>query len=90
MLGYIRRGDIQNEIYSKLKNTRIVDVHQHLNPMALAPRTIDDIIFYHYLVTELIATGISIDKIFIDRNREIKRIITIYEVYKIYYNLLMS
>ena len=64
MLGYIQRGDIQNEIYSKLKNTRIVDVHQHLNPMALAPRTIDDIIFYHYLVTELIATGISIDKIY--------------------------
>lgn len=58
------REEIFNEIYNELKNIRIVDVHQHLNPVALAPRAIDDIIFYHYLVTELIAAGVPRDKMY--------------------------
>jgi len=58
------REKVFNEIYSELKNTKIVDVHQHLDPAALAPRTIDDIIFYHYIVTELIAAGAPRDKMY--------------------------
>jgi len=58
------REKVFNEIYSELKNVKIVDVHQHLDPAALAPRTIDDVIFYHYIVTELIAAGAPRDKMY--------------------------
>ncbi len=68
------RDEIFNEIHSELKSIRVVDVHEHLNPGALAPKTIDDIIFYHYLVTELIAAGAPRERMYllsgVDRLRE--------------------
>jgi len=48
---------LYEELLSSIKEMPVVDIHNHLNPEALSPRGIDDIIFYHYIVTELATAG---------------------------------
>ena len=50
-------GPLFDELFSEILRIPVVDVHNHLNPEALAPRSIDDIVFYHYIVTELASSG---------------------------------
>jgi glucuronate isomerase len=51
--------DILDELYNEFMNIEVVDIHQHLNPLHLAARSYEDILFYHYIVTELASAGMS-------------------------------
>lgn len=48
---------IYDELLSEIKSMPVIDVHQHLNPVSLSAKSIDDIVFYHYIVTELVSSG---------------------------------
>ncbi|MCS7110679.1 MAG: hypothetical protein N3D82_01800 [Ignisphaera sp.] len=48
---------IYSELFDEIKGIPVVDVHQHLNPASLSAKSIDDIVFYHYIVTELVSSG---------------------------------
>ncbi len=48
---------IYDELYRNIKDLEIVDVHNHLNPCALSLKNYEDIVFYHYIVTELETSG---------------------------------
>lgn len=48
---------IFDEIYSFIEKSHVVDVHNHLNPNSLSLRNYEDVIFYHYIVTELASSG---------------------------------
>ncbi|TDA38115.1 MAG: hypothetical protein DSO09_05170, partial [Candidatus Methanomethylicota archaeon] len=50
---------IYEDIYSLIKNIEIIDIHNHLNPQALSLRNYEDVIFYHYIKTELANAGMS-------------------------------
>lgn len=45
------------ELFDEIKGIPVVDIHQHLNPLSLSAKSIDDIVFYHYIVTELTSSG---------------------------------
>jgi glucuronate isomerase len=51
--------EIFNELYNEFMKIEVVDIHQHLNPLHLAARSFEDIVFYHYIVTELASAGMS-------------------------------
>ncbi len=42
---------------SALAEIPAIDVHSHLNPRALAARSLGDLLFYHFVTTELLAAG---------------------------------
>jgi len=44
-------------IYSEIDDLPLYDLHNHLNPRSLAPSSFDDVIFYHYIVSELASAG---------------------------------
>jgi len=50
---------IYEDIYSLIKNIEIIDIHNHLDPQALSLRNYEDVIFYHYIKTELANAGMS-------------------------------
>ncbi|MEM4789134.1 MAG: hypothetical protein QXV06_05020, partial [Ignisphaera sp.] len=43
----------------ELIELEVVDIHQHLNPSQLTAKSFEDIIFYHYIVTELASAGMN-------------------------------
>jgi len=47
------------EMYGEIENIPLIDVHEHLNPLKLSHSGFEDIIFYHYIVTELVSAGMS-------------------------------
>lgn len=49
--------EIFNEIYQSIEKLEIFDIHNHLNPQALSLRNYEDVIFYHYIKTELVNAG---------------------------------
>lgn len=49
-----------SSISDSITDVPVIDVHNHLNPRSLSPRGFGDIIFYHYIVTELRSAGLSI------------------------------
>ncbi|MDK6028953.1 hypothetical protein QPL79_06215 [Ignisphaera sp. 4213-co] len=51
--------DVFNEIYNEVKNILVVDIHEHLNPEKLSHASFEDILFYHYIVTELSSSGMD-------------------------------
>ncbi|MCX8189254.1 MAG: amidohydrolase [Nitrososphaeria archaeon] len=53
------KSSVFDEIYSFIENLYVVDVHNHLNPSSLSPKSYEDVIFYHYIVTELASSGMS-------------------------------
>lgn len=48
---------IFDELYPFVEKSHVVDVHNHLNPNSLSLRNYEDVIFYHYIVTELASSG---------------------------------
>ncbi|MEL9940715.1 MAG: hypothetical protein QW632_04105 [Ignisphaera sp.] len=50
---------IFNEIYDEVLETPLVDIHEHLNPSKLSHSSFEDILFYHYIVTELSTAGMN-------------------------------
>uniref|UniRef100_A0A7C2ZVJ9 Glucuronate isomerase n=1 Tax=Ignisphaera aggregans TaxID=334771 RepID=A0A7C2ZVJ9_9CREN len=52
-------ANIYEELLKEISEIPIVDIHQHLNPARLAAKTIEDIVFYHYIVTELASAGMD-------------------------------
>jgi glucuronate isomerase len=52
-------SSLSSEIYGELESIPLVDVHEHLNPLKLSHTSFEDIIFYHYIVTELVSAGMS-------------------------------
>jgi glucuronate isomerase len=50
---------IYEDIYSLIENIEIIDIHNHLNPQALSLSNYEDVIFYHYIKTELASAGMS-------------------------------
>ena len=48
---------IFDDLYSKIEKMNVVDVHNHLNPVSLSIKSFEDVIFYHYIVTELATSG---------------------------------
>ncbi|MEM3714042.1 MAG: hypothetical protein QXF82_03745, partial [Nitrososphaeria archaeon] len=53
------KSSIFDEIYSFVEKLYVVDVHNHLNPNLLSLSSFEDVIFYHYIVTELASSGMS-------------------------------
>jgi len=51
------KRNIFDEIYSFVEGLHVVDVHNHLNPSSLSQRSYEDVVFYHYIVTELASSG---------------------------------
>ncbi|MEM2928093.1 MAG: glucuronate isomerase [Nitrososphaerota archaeon] len=49
--------EIFNEIYQSIEKLEIFDIHNHLNPQALSLSSYEDVIFYHYIKTELASAG---------------------------------
>ncbi|MEM1575861.1 MAG: glucuronate isomerase [Nitrososphaerota archaeon] len=49
---------IFNEIYQSIEKLEIFDIHNHLNPQALSLSNYEDVIFYHYIKTELASAGV--------------------------------
>ncbi|MEM3979805.1 MAG: hypothetical protein QXF79_00930, partial [Ignisphaera sp.] len=47
------------ELLNELIELEVVDIHQHLNPSQLTAKSFEDIIFYHYIVTELASAGMN-------------------------------
>lgn len=54
---------IYEELYSIIKDMYVIDIHNHLNPERLSPQSYEDIIFYHYIVTELVSAGMSFNRL---------------------------
>ncbi|MEM0027656.1 MAG: hypothetical protein QXT53_07885 [Ignisphaera sp.] len=52
-------SEIFNEIYNEILKISIVDIHEHLNPSKLSHSSFEDILFYHYIVTELSSAGMD-------------------------------
>lgn len=50
---------LYDELYSELLKMEIIDIHEHLNPVQLAAKSFEDILFYHYIVTELVSAGMN-------------------------------
>ncbi|MEM4522576.1 MAG: hypothetical protein QW738_05120 [Nitrososphaeria archaeon] len=51
------KGSVFDEIYFFIEKLNVVDVHNHLNPNSLSLSSYEDIVFYHYIVTELASSG---------------------------------
>ena len=47
------------ELYEEIKEISLVDIHEHLNPVKLSHSSFEDILFYHYLATELASAGMN-------------------------------
>lgn len=47
------------EFYENLLDMEVIDIHQHLDPVRLSAKSFEDIIFYHYIVTELASAGMD-------------------------------
>lgn len=48
-----------NEIYRSIEKLEVFDIHNHLNPQALSLSNYEDVVFYHYIKTELASAGMS-------------------------------
>ncbi|MEM4584611.1 MAG: hypothetical protein QW611_06510, partial [Ignisphaera sp.] len=51
--------ELANKLYNEIQGIDVVDIHEHLNPSRLSAKSFNDIIFYHYIVTELISAGMN-------------------------------
>ncbi len=63
---------LYRELFEEIKDIPVIDVHQHLNPLSLAAKNIDDIVFYHYIATELVSSGMP--KELLERYRGVDRL----------------
>jgi len=63
---------LYSELFGEIKDIPVIDVHQHLNPLSLSAKSIDDIVFYHYIVTELASSGMSRE--LLERYRGVERL----------------
>ncbi|MEM2512317.1 MAG: hypothetical protein QXX61_04185, partial [Ignisphaera sp.] len=51
--------ELYEELLRELADLEVVDIHQHLNPNQLTAKSFEDIIFYHYIATELASAGMN-------------------------------
>lgn len=51
--------ELYEELLRELAELEVVDIHQHLNPNQLTAKSFEDIIFYHYIATELASAGMN-------------------------------
>lgn len=51
--------ELVNKLYYEILDIEVVDIHEHLNPGKLAAESINDILFYHYITTELMCAGLD-------------------------------
>jgi glucuronate isomerase len=50
---------VYHELYEEVKEIPLVDIHEHLNPAKLSHSSFEDVLFYHYIVTELASAGMD-------------------------------
>lgn len=51
------RSSSREELEAEVMKIDLVDIHNHLSIGSLGARGVDDLIFYHYIVTELLSAG---------------------------------
>ncbi|MCD6291571.1 MAG: hypothetical protein J7M34_13815 [Anaerolineae bacterium] len=51
------QGDVRQRLQAIVERIPAVDVHSHINYRRPAASDVDDIVFYHYIVSELITAG---------------------------------
>ncbi|WP_449462385.1 hypothetical protein PQ610_07140 [Tardisphaera miroshnichenkoae] len=52
-----------DRILSRITDLPLYDVHNHLNPASLSAKGFDDVIFYHYIVSELGTAGVNMARL---------------------------
>jgi glucuronate isomerase len=57
LLKSVSNGRLFKKIYEEISEIPVVDIHTHLNHRKLRANDLSDIILYHYIATELAASG---------------------------------